>query len=207
MLKRRGWRKQQKTCTTCSSHLGRYTPLTLLPQLGPQSHGLLSPRACNITATLYFPSLAERRRCAPGSDQPLLYYVQVAAVPSANYFFIVLDSSGFRFLPPRKFLTKVCPLQNDGLIHESCMFSFYYIPLKYISGNVYFNVYSDIFMSIFFHIILYLFLYIFLLKITLYESYIRKLYTASCWWKSFLILLLEFPSSILRCRYLVTRIN
>lgn len=49
---------------------------------------------------LYFPSLAERRRCGllQGSQrhQPLLCYVQVA-VPSVNCFFIVLDSNSFQF--------------------------------------------------------------------------------------------------------------
>lgn len=101
----------------CSSHLGRHTQLTLLSYPRTTvSHGLLSPCACNITTALYFPS---RETPLQGSDQPLLYYVQVAS-PSANYFFIVLNSNGFRSY--RHGILNECLFQRaGGALHEKCM--------------------------------------------------------------------------------------
>ena len=98
-LKHREWRKQQGTWTTLFTSRSLYAANFITPV----SVHSLTVSYLSVLVTLHphyiLSESCEETLVAPGSDQPLLYYVQVAAMPSTNYFFIVLNSNSFRFLP------------------------------------------------------------------------------------------------------------
>lgn len=99
MLKMSRMTKTTKDMLPRSSHLGRYMPLTLLFQSRTRSLTVSYLPVLVTLQPLYFPSLSQRdvgvcRLQKVRSASSLLRASSI--VPSANYFFIVLDSNGFR---------------------------------------------------------------------------------------------------------------